>query len=153
MAFVATTVTLSHMISSPTSDLIDYFRRILNGLKPIFHRVPRGNPFSSKSCAGRGRRGPCVPAATPIFHHPLRRPVRLTCSADSVSCPTDCRGDSATLRSPGNTPLGSTDSLCRATRWGTLPGHMPGVRFATREPAVDACTFYGSDGCCWNAEW
>ena len=24
---------------------------------------------------------------------------------------------------------------CRATRWGTPPGHMPGVRFATREPA------------------
>ena len=73
------------------------------------------------------------------------------------------------------------DSLARLTRWlpdglpGRLSGsqiaekhpsgvdrracranplvHVPGVRFATREPAAEACTFYGSDGGYWNAEW
>ena len=31
---------------------------------------------------------------------------------------------------------GSNDWLLAQTRWGTPPGHMPGVRFATREPAA-----------------
>ena len=40
---------------------------------------------------------------------------------------TGCRGDSVTLRSPGNTPLGSTDGLVARTRWSTPPGHVLGV--------------------------
>ena len=63
--------------------------------------------------------------------------------------PAGCRGDSAIVGSSGNTLLGPTDSLVARARWGTPPGHVPGVRFATRESASDAC--YGSDGCCWNA--
>jgi len=38
-----------------------------------------------------------------------------------------------TLRSPGNTRLSRTDSLCRANPLGHVPGALPGVRFATRE--------------------
>ena len=45
-------------------------------------------------------------------------------------------GDSVTLRSLGNTPLGSTDGLVAQSRWGTPPEHVPGVRFATRKPAA-----------------
>ena len=86
------------------------------------------------------------PRPTHVFHNPLGRPVRLTGWPDSGGHPTGCRGDSATLRSPGNAPLAWTDGLVARTRWGTPPGHVPGVRFATREPAADACTFYGSDG-------
>ncbi len=58
------------------------------------------------------------PLPPPVLHHPLERPVRLTGSPDSGSYQTGCRGDSATLRSPGNTPLGQTDSLCRANPLG-----------------------------------
>ena len=32
-------------------------------------------------------------------------------------------------------------------------GARAGRTFATREPAAEACAFYGSDGCYWNAEW
>ena len=48
---------------------------------------------------------------THILHHPLGRPVRLVGSADSGGYHTGCRGDSVTLRSPGNTPLGRTVGL------------------------------------------
>ena len=65
----------------------------------------------------------------PYFPDPLGRPLRLTGSADSVSCPTGCRGDSATLRSPGNTPLGSTDGLCRANPLGHPAGAHAGRTF------------------------
>ena len=66
--------------------------------------------------------------------------MRLTGWPDSGGYQTGCWDDSATLRSPGNTPLGRTDGLVAQTRWaprwGTPPGHVPGVRFATREPAA-----------------
>ena len=49
--------------------------------------------------------------------------MRLAGSPDSGGYPTGCRDDSATLRSPGNTPLGRTDGLAAqpagATRKGT----------------------------------
>ena len=64
--------------------------------------------------------GPCVPAAAPVLHHPLGRPVRLTGSLDSVGYPTICRRDSATLKSPLNTLLRSTDGLVAQTRWDNL---------------------------------
>ena len=47
-----------------------------------------------------------------------------------------CRGDSASLRSRGNTTLGQTDWLVAQTRWGIPSGHMADVRFATREPVA-----------------
>ena len=75
------------------------------------------------------------PLPPSVFHDPLERPVRLSGWPDSGGYPTGCRGDSTPLGSPGNTPLGQTDGLVAQTRWGTPPGHMPGVRFATREPA------------------
>ena len=56
------------------------------------------------------------PPPTHISHYPLGRPVRLTGSPDSGGCPTGCWGLWATLRSPGNTPLGWTDSLVAQTR-------------------------------------
>ena len=80
------------------------------------------------------------PSPTHILHDALERPVRLAGSPDSGGYPTGCRGDSVTLRSPGNTPLGSTDGLVAQTRWGNPQGHvpsvLPGVRFATHEPAA-----------------
>ena len=98
------------------------------------------HPSHRPARTGRGWGGPCIPAATLVLHHPLERPVRLTGSPDSGGYPTGCRGDSVTLRSPGNTPLAWTDGLVAQTRWaprwGTPPGHVPGVRFATREPAA-----------------
>ena len=51
------------------------------------------------------------PRPTHVFHNPLGRPVRLTGSPDSGGYHTGCRGDSVTLRSPGNTPLGRTVGL------------------------------------------
>ena len=65
----------------------------------------------------------------PVSHHPLGRPVRLTGWPDSGGCPTGCRGDTATLRSPGNTPLGSTDGLCRANPLGQPAGARAGRTF------------------------
>ena len=50
--------------------------------------------------------------------------------------PTVFWGDSATVGSLGNTPLGAADSFVALARWGTPQGHVPGVRFATREPAA-----------------
>ena len=80
------------------------------------------------------------PSPTHILHHALGRPVRLAGSPDSGGYLTRCRDDSATLRSPGNTPLGQTDGPVAQTRWGIPQGHMPGVlpgvRFATHEPAA-----------------
>ena len=114
-----------------------------------------GNDFEVM-CVGYGSTAGNVidrPAPNPVFHDPLGRPLRLTDWPDSGGYPTAYRGGSVTLRSPRNTPLAWTDGLVAQTRWGNPPGHVPGVRFATREPAADACTFYGSDGCCWNAEW
>ena len=68
---------------------------------------------------GRGEVAHAYPSPTHVFNDPLGRPVRLTGSVDSgVGHPTGCRGDSATLRSPGNTPLGRTDGLCRANPLG-----------------------------------
>ena len=75
------------------------------------------------------------PRPTHVFHNPLGRPVRLTGWPDSGGYPTGCRGDSVTLRSPGNAPLGSTDGFVAQTRWGNPQGHVTGVCFATREPA------------------
>ena len=66
--------------------------------------------------------------------------MSLTGWPDSGGYPTGCWGDSATLRSPGNAPLAWADGLVARTRWGSLPGHtkgvLPGVHFATREPAA-----------------
>ena len=76
------------------------------------------------------------PLPAHAFQHPLGRPVRLVGWPDSGFYPTGCRGDSVTLRSPGNTPLGQTDGLVAQTRWDNPPGHVPGVRFATHEPAA-----------------
>ena len=76
------------------------------------------------------------PLPTHVLHHALGRPVRLAGWPDSGGYPTGCRGDSATLRSPGNAPLAWTDGLVARTRWGTPPGHVLGVRFETREPAA-----------------
>ena len=44
------------------------------------------------------------PLPLSVFHDPLGRPVRLSGLPDSGGCPTGYRGDSATLRSLGNTP-------------------------------------------------
>ena len=59
--------------------------------------------------------------------------MRLTGWPDSGGCPTGCRGDPVTLRSPGNTPLGSTDGLCRANPLGqparVRAGHNAGRTF------------------------
>ena len=55
--------------------------------------------------------------------------MRVTVSADSVSYPTGCRGDPATLRSPGNTPLGWIDGLCRANPLGQPAGVRAGRTF------------------------
>ena len=80
------------------------------------------------------------PLLPSVFRDPLQRPMRLTGSPESGGYQTGCRGDSVTLRSPGNTPLGQTDSLCRANPLGHpqghVPGALPGVRFATCEPAA-----------------
>ena len=73
--------------------------------------------------------GPCAPAAAPCFHDPLERPVRLVGWPDSGGYPTGCRDDSVTLRSPGNTPLGSTDGLCRANPLGHPAGAHTGRTF------------------------
>ena len=67
------------------------------------------------------------PSPTRVFHDLLGRPVRLANPPDSGGYPAGCRGDSVTLRSPGNTPLGSTNGLVAQTRWGNPPGHVPGV--------------------------
>ena len=75
------------------------------------------------------------PPPADVFQHPIGRHVRLPSSPDSGGHWTGCRGDSVMLRSPGNTPLRSTDGLVAQTRWGNPQGHVPGVRFATREPA------------------
>ena len=92
----------------------------------------------ARTCRGLG--GPCIPAAALVLHHPLERPVRLTGSPDSAGYSTGCRGDSATAGSPGNTPLCSTECLVAQPRWGNpqgqMPGHVPVVRFANREPAA-----------------
>ena len=55
--------------------------------------------------------------------------MRLVGSADSGGYPTGCRGDSATVGSPGNTPLGSTDGLCRAYPLGQPAGAYAGRPF------------------------
>ena len=55
--------------------------------------------------------------------------MRLTGLPDSGGCPTGCRGDSVTLKSPGNTPLGRTDSLCRANSLGHPAGTHAGRKF------------------------
>ena len=82
--------------------------------------------------------GQCIPNAAFVSHDPLERTVGLTGwpNLGWGGYPTGCRGDSVTLRSPGNTPLGQTDGLVAQTRWGTPPGHVPSVRSATREPAA-----------------
>ena len=88
-----------------------------------------------------------------FFHDLLERPVRLVGSPDSVAT-RRVAGTTQRLSDRRETPLwGRPTVFVAQTRWGNPQGHMPGVRFATREPAADACTFYGSDGCCWNAEW
>ena len=98
------------------------------------------HPSHRPARTGREWGGPCIPAATLVLHHPLERPVRLTGSPDSAGYSTGCRGDSATAGSPGNTPLCSTESLVAQPRWGNpqgqMPGHVPVVRFANREPAA-----------------
>ena len=76
------------------------------------------------------------PPPADVFQHPIGRHVRLPSSPDSGGHWTGCRGDSVTLRSPGNTPLRSTNGLVAQTRWGNPQGHVPGVRFATCEPAA-----------------
>ena len=94
------------------------------------------HPSHGPARTGRGLGGPCIPAAVLVLHHPLERPVRLIGSPDSAGYPTGCRGDSATARSAGNTPLCSTDVLVAQPRWGNPQGQMPVVRFANREPAA-----------------
>ena len=56
------------------------------------------------------------PLPPPVLLYPLGRPVRLAGWPDSGGYPTGCQGDSATLTSPGNTLLWSTDSLVAQTR-------------------------------------
>ena len=51
------------------------------------------------------------PLPSPVSHHPLERLVRLAGLPDSSGYTKGCRGDSVTLRSPGNTPLGRTVGL------------------------------------------
>ena len=104
--------------------------------KPTRHQSLSGLPAHIPAPRG----GPCVPAATSVSHHPLECTVRLVGWPDSGGCPTGCWGDSTPLGSLGNTLLAWTDSLVAQTRWDNPPGHMadvlPGVRFATREPAA-----------------
>ena len=80
------------------------------------------------------------PPPAHVFQHPIGRHVRLPSSPDSAGYSTGCRGDSATAGSPGNTPLCSTECLVAQPRWGNpqgqMPGHVPVVRFANREPAT-----------------
>ena len=105
-----------------------------------FDNLPTGNPcFTRMQVPTPPRVAHAHPLPPSVLHHPLGRPVRLTGWPDSGGHPTGCWGDSTPLGSLGNTPLVWTDSLVAQTRWGTPPGHMPGalpgVRFATREPA------------------
>ena len=75
-----------------------------------------------RTCTCAGTPGsPCVPAASPACTI-VRRPVRLSSSPDSVATQTGCRGGSTTPRSPGNAPIGSTDSLVAQTHWVTSRG-------------------------------
>ena len=117
-------------LRTPSDSLRDAHYRSRKHTPP---QISVGRTCTCTGYPGWPMRTRCCPLFSPP---PLERPVRLAVLPDSVGSPTGCRGDSTPLGSPGNTPLLSTDSLVAQTRWGTPPGHMPGVRFATREPAA-----------------
>ena len=71
-----------------------------------------------------------------VFQHPIERPVRLSGSPDSVATQR-VAGPSQRLSDRRETPLCDRPTVSVAqTRWGNPPGVLPGVRFATREPAA-----------------
>ena len=84
--------------------------------------------------------GPNDPSPTSVFHDPLERPVRLIGWPDSGGA-RRVAGTTPRRLDRWETPLCDRPTVSVArTRWGTPPGHMPGVlpgvRFATREPAA-----------------
>ena len=110
-----------------------------------------GNPTSTNHCQAylhmywHPRVAHAYPLPTPISRDPLGRPVRLPSSPDSGGYLTRCRNDSATAGSPGNTPLGSTDSLCRANPLGHPAGAHAGRTFCDPRTSCgdtngDTCT-------------